>query len=59
MPQIYLNYFSDNRANITYEPSTDKDLQKCKPVFCTQEELERIKNCTVEQVFKILEDNKF
>ncbi len=56
---IYLNYFENNRSSITYEPSTDKDLAKVKPIFVSVEELEEIKNGSIEKVNAILENNKF
>ncbi len=59
MPQIYLNYFSDNRANITYEPSTDKDLAKCKPIFVTEKEFQEIKEASLDKIQKILDNHKF
>ncbi len=59
MKQVFLNYYTQGNSDITYKEVIRKDLEYCKPILVSEEEFERIKNCTVEQVFKILEDNKF
>jgi hypothetical protein len=59
MPQIYLNYYRDNKSDITYNPVIKRDdLEYTKPIFVTEEELNKIKELTVEKIFSLLEANK-
>ncbi len=59
MPQIFLNYYKDGKSDITYDIPTNSGLEKTKPLFVTEKELEDIKNCTTEAIMLLLENNKF